>query len=331
MKNQIVVISFLLIGFLSLSQAFGQQPSQEERKAFKEAKKALHEESRAYVEENILPVMQAQRAKLDLILSAAEQQELDAIRAELKNQREEKHEQKKAFHQKKGTERPQQRPEPTEEQIEQMRAQQKAHRQLMTRAWAIADAHESSIYKLLDEVADDRKSWKEDLDQIRTENLADIRKEKEGDRPIKRQERGMEGKGGKGHPHMHKGPQHGPQGGGTMGHLRKVTSEPVAFLLWDGSLPERPERQQLDDEQELTVFPNPSSNSNQLRYTVEKTGQVTVSLLNSEGITLKTLSSKTQKAGDYTETFSLEGLEAGTYYYKVELPTGRQVKRFVIK
>ncbi|MEL6846766.1 MAG: hypothetical protein AAFP02_26480, partial [Bacteroidota bacterium] len=38
---------------------------------------------KAYTQENVLPVMQTQRAKLDASLSRSEQKELEAIRTEL--------------------------------------------------------------------------------------------------------------------------------------------------------------------------------------------------------------------------------------------------------
>jgi hypothetical protein len=313
MKTNIITSSLLLLGILSLNLIWAQQPTDADRKAIKQAKKALHQEAQAYSQENILPVLQAQRAKLDPQLSAAEQQELTEIRTELQEMKEEHKAEMKSFREQDGGERPQERPEPSAEQIEAMRAKKKEMRLLMNRAWVIADAHESSIYQLLDELEEDKKEWKEALGQIREEHIGDLKEEHEGNRPIKPEHRGQKG------------------GGKHMGHLQKVTSEPVAFLLWDGTMPQKPERAGRDHETGLTIFPNPSTTENQLRYTVEKGGLVTITLLDKEGVTLKTLSSKKQKAGDYTESFSLEGLTPGTYYYKVELPDERMVKRFVIK
>lgn len=312
MKTNIITSCLLLFGILSLNLIWAQQPTEADRKAIKQAKKALHQEAQAYSQKNILPVLQEQRAKLDQQLSAAEQQELTEIRTELQAMHEEHKAKMKSFREQNGGERPQERPEPSAEQIEAMRANKKEMRLLMNRAWVIADAHESSIYQLLDELEDDKKVWKEALGQIREEHVGNLKKEHEGNRPIKPE---------------HKGHQHG----GMMGHLKKVTSEPVAFLLWDGTMPQKPERAGRETETGLTIFPNPSTTENQLRYTVEKGGLVTITLLDKEGVTLKTLISKKQKTGEYTESFSLEGLTPGTYYYKVELPDERMVKRFVIK
>jgi len=330
MKTSIIKISLILLGVFSLNTSWAQQPSEADRKAIKQAKKEMHQQARAYAQENVLPLMQAQRAKLDQQLSGAEQQELEAIRTELQAMKDAHKAKKKALRKEHQGERPEQRPAPTQEQIDAMRTHKKEMRLLMNRAWAIADAHEASIYQLLDEMEDDKQVWKEELGEMMKEHRADFQKDHEGQRPIKPQQRAERGAGKHMGPGMHKGPQHG----GLLGPIRKVISDPVAFLLWDGSIPERPERpERLNQEKKegLTVFPNPSSASNQLRYTVEKNGLVTITLLNSEGVTLKTLSSQKQQKGDYTESFDLQGLEPGTYYYKVELPGERVVKRFVIE
>lgn len=330
MKTSIIKISLILIGVLSLNTSWAQQPSEADRKAIKQAKKEMHQQARTYAKENVLPVVQTQRAKLDQQLSSTEQQELEEIRTELQEMKDAHRAKRKAFQQELQGERPEQRPAPSQEQIDAMRTHKKEMRLLMNRAWAIADAHEASIYQLLDEMEDDKQVWKEELGDMMKEHKADFQKEHEGERPIKPQQRAQREGGHHMGPGMHKGPHHG----GLFGPIRKVISDPVAFLLWDGTIPERPERPERlgqEEKEGLTVFPNPSNASNQLRYTLEKNGLVTITLLNSEGVTLKTLSSKKQQKGDYTESFDLQGLEPGTYYYKVELPGERLVKRFVVK
>lgn len=78
------------------------------------------------------------------------------------------------------------------------------------------------------------------------------------------------------------------------------------------------------------VFPNPSLGSNQLEYSVEKTGPVTVELLDGRGTTLRTLVQQEQQAkGPHTLGIPLGELAPGTYYYKITTRTGAEIQRFL--
>ena len=139
---RIVSVIILMIGLVAQA-GFAQKP-QSDRSEMRKARK----EVKAYVEENILPVLQKQRSKLDAELSSQEQSALSEIRSELKALREEGKELRPAKRDMKRSGEM-----PSQEEREAMRSQAKAHRLVMNRAWAIADAHESSIYRLTDELA----------------------------------------------------------------------------------------------------------------------------------------------------------------------------------
>jgi hypothetical protein len=307
MKKQIISLSLLLVGLFLSSLSLGQGP--------KADKKALRKEVKAYVEQNIIPVMQPQRAALEAELSSRDKQELNEIRQGLQALREQKQAKMKEMRQNRKGQG--ERPEPSDAQIAARREAEKAHRQLMTRAWALADAHESSIYGLLDEVREEQKQWKKDLGEM----MKNHREEMKENHP---EERPSGGKAGPGH-HARRG----HKGAGMLA----IFHQPVAFLLWDGTLPEGPGQKRGAGQEDLRVFPNPipESGNNQLRFELKQAGTVTISLMDEEGTVVKTLLKEKRPAGEYTESFLLEDLPAGIYFYRVESPGQRQVKRILVE
>ncbi|MEL6593506.1 MAG: T9SS type A sorting domain-containing protein, partial [Bacteroidota bacterium] len=252
---------------------------------------------KAYTQENVLPVMQTQRAKLDASLSRSEQKELEDIRTELAELKAEI----KAMR-KKG--KPQ--GEPSEAQRSAKQAHHKAMRQLMTRAWAIADAHEAKIQSLFTEIEPQAKVWKEEMRNIAEQ----YRPEDAPQRPE-----------GEDHPEAHHR-QRGPRG---MKGMRALHS-PVRFVLWDGNAPLEEARQE-----EIRVFPNPARNNNEVRLRLEEAGQVKIQILNKDGELVRTVVNEQKSAGEHTQSIDLQGLEPGLYFYQIQTPRGTRSRKVIIE
>ncbi len=331
MNIQRNILTLSLIASLMIAPFALSAQAPEDKKA---AMKALRQEARTYVQDNIHPVLKAQREKLDLVLSQAEQNELADIRQQLEDLREEK----KALRPK-HAQRSQSHEPPTQEQKDAMRAFHKQQRLLMDRAWKIADAHETTIYKLLDEVEPQRQQWHADLKKMHEDARGQFQGQR-GEGRSQHRQGPPQGHPGKGHEMRHghgSGHGHGLKGRGMS--LLKHLQQPVGFLLWNGEMPERKkgklgETEEMpfqNEDQGFQVFPNPTGTANNLRYTLETPGTVTIKLLNKDGAVVKTLLQENQSEGSHIKTFDLGNLQAGVYYYQVVTAEGKYVKRFLVE
>ncbi len=261
-----------------------------------------------YYQSEVKPVMTEQRAQLDASLSATEQAELEEIRAGLKQLRDETRTQRQAM-------REQMTPgeRPSDTQRAEMRAahQQfsKQHRQLMTRAWAIADAHEAEIASLLDGLESDAEVWREELKALHEANRP------EG-APEGRPERGEgEHRGRRGH----HGQEHGPDRARGAGFGKALT--PVGFLLWSPDMPMGP---QEESAMELSLFPNPTSEVSSLSFDVTQAGLVKVEVLDRQGQVQSVIFSEKVEAGRLSVDVPTSDLEPGIYMVRATM--GDQVK-----
>jgi flagellar hook assembly protein FlgD len=79
-----------------------------------------------------------------------------------------------------------------------------------------------------------------------------------------------------------------------------------------------------------SIFPNPSTATNQLEYTVTKAGAVTIELLDGRGNTLRTVAAEQkQDKGTHSLAVNVGDLPNGTYYYKITTRAGTETKRFI--
>jgi hypothetical protein len=310
MKTKAVLIA---LGFFALfATATAQPQGMHARPGHNpEAREAL----KSYVQQNVLPVVSEQRDKLDANLSRQEQKELDEIRTDLKALRKEQMAHRKAMREQFGEgERPD---ETTREAMrEKHYAAQKEHRLLMTRAWAIADAHESEIKQLLEELKPQAETWREEMKEV----MAPYRPEM----PEGKGERAGKGRrGGPGHPGMR---GQGPSGTGPGGPGMHMMQSPVRFLLFDGELP-------MEEEglRRVRVFPNPASQSNQIDFSLEKAGNVQITILDKNGGLVKTVLRDQLEAGSHSQTIDLSDLEPGLYFFKVKTPEGTISRKVIVE
>lgn len=310
MKIHIIIFA-LLIGFGAT--AFGQKgKSHHKRHHNPEMRKAMQ----AYAQENVLPVMQAQRQKLDANLNLSEKQAVTEIRAELKTLKEEAKTMRQQMHKADA--------EPTEAQREQMYAHRKAMRLLMNRAWEIADNHETDIQTLMAEIKPQAENWKQEMRSIAEQYRPEDAPERQDrtDR-LARPEGMQKGEGrpqgaDRDHGRRHKGSQ---RGAGMM-DMRS----PVRFLLWDGS-----SKVVEDANEQLEIFPNPSRNANEVRLRLEEAGNVQIKLLDKDGNLIRTVVNENMTEGVHTQRIDLQTLEPGLYFYQITTPKGTRSRKIILE
>lgn len=287
---------------------------------------ATREAVKTYVQDNILPVLKEQRIALDGQLSAADQAEVDELRAEakaLKEAQKAKMEERKKLHESLA---PGEKPDLSEEEKaamhEDRKEMMKAQRKLMTRAWAVIDNNESAVEGILDGLRDEVQTWREDLKDM-------VGERSEGERPRGQQGRG---RGDEGRPgpegeamDMHRRGPGGPGMGGPA-HVFGLLS-PVRFLLWDPSQ----EPEDLIEGQGFQTFPNPAQSTNTLTFEVASPGQVQIQLLNQGGQVVRQVADQPMEAGAHTLQVDLSGLKKGLYFYQIKTGNTVKTEKLIVK
>ena len=294
-----------LIALLAVSTSlWAQDQTKEERRA---KHKAFRAEMKAYHQANVLPVLKAQRQKLDAVMSADDRQKVSDLRAQKKTAREKMRAQRKEFRKnhKKG-----ERPELTDAQKQARKEQHKARRQARTAAWEIADKYETTIEKLMAEMKPQHEQWRKDLKAIRVKHFGEHKK---GEHP-------RMGKKGKGHP------RHGKRHHGKRMRGMRMLSHPLAFLMFDPAKPEK-----ADDKGKATsvIYPNPSSSASSIEYSLIKSENVNIQLVDANGKLVKQVLNTTKSAGNHSQTIDMEGLKTGTYYLRIKTSAGTETKRII--
>jgi hypothetical protein len=262
-------------------------------------------EVKAYVEQNVLPVVLQQRQKLESQLASTDKSQLATYRTQLKEVRQRSQALRHSLRASRAAAPKATEPTATQFALTDEQRQQARHLHTETRAimqgvGQLAQKYERNIAQLTQEVQPQREKWATDLQAFATKNL-DV----EHAEP-KKAGRFQDQK-------MH----HASSGR----YFR-----PTAFLLLAPSAPTTSEPSVSG----TTLYPNPVVATSQLEYTVTKAGPVTVELLDSRGNTLRTIAQEPkQEKGIHTLPVNLSDLAAGTYYYKITTRTGAETKRLV--
>lgn len=314
--NSLIILSLMFLS-LNLSAQHRKEMSPE-RKA---EMQALKKEMKSYADNSIKPVITEQRNKLDAYLSKSEQKEIASLREKTKAQKiasmKFRRELKEA-----GVSRD----ELSEEQIAKSRALRKTQRQLHTQAWAIIDAHEDEINALLDELKPQIEVWRKEMREIKSSHMPEGMRNR-GDWNKMEATPGKERmKRGENHGHHGKGRSGFRGGRGGMGNISSLRN-PVAFLLHspDASLPFE------ESAPELSVFPNPTSAPNSLKFELKESGPVQINLLDNQGNLIKSLINEEMNAGSHLRKFNLGELEEGVYIYQIKTSTGISTKKLIIE
>jgi hypothetical protein len=272
--------------------------------------KKMHEEIKAYKEQNVLPTLAVQRGKLEQVLSDEDKAtiaELRPIFAEVKEQREANMKNRK-----------ERKERPTPEMHEKMKAERKAAKEKMRPhvevLQALVEKYDADIERLHQELETEHKTWKEDIKAINEKH-----------KPANMEE-GERMRRGKMHPrHENHRKMRGEKGEGKEHFDRKR----IHFLLME---PAEAQSSNLSPNAltELTVFPNPASNMNTINYEVKQAGQVRIELKNDAGKTLRILSDSFKEVGKFSIEVDLANLRDGVYYYTITDGNGILSKKIVV-
>lgn len=311
--NSLIILSLLLLtGNLSAQHKKEMNPEQ------KAEMQTLKKELKSYSDNNIKPVITAQRNKLDSYLSNSEQKEIASLREKTKAQKIASRKFRMELRESGAG-----RGEMSEEQMATSRELRKQQRHLHTQAWAIVDAHEDEINSLLDELKPKIEVWRKEMRDIKAKYMPEGRRDrgdwnKMGASPGKERMK----RGG----HSGKGRSGFRPGRGGMGNISSLRN-PVAFLLHS------PEADLPFEEaaSELSVFPNPTSAPNSLKFDLKEAGSVQINLLDSQGNTIKSLVNEKMEAGTHLRKFDLGELEEGVYIYQIKTATGISTKKLIIE
>ena len=243
------------------------------------------EEIKAYMETNVLPVLRAQRQKLEETLSTEEKQQVSALREQMQQLRPRREAPGDAT----------KRERPTEERREARASLRAERRQLMAEAASIAQPHEATIDRLMDEIEDQRQQWKDDIRAIIVESGDEDADD--SDMNIRRRRRAYD-----------------------MVSL----DDPARFLLLD------PNATSTEGSRESRLYPNPVNETSVLEYQLATKGPVIISLFDDAGMPVKTLVYEIQDPGSHRVSMEADALAPGTYVYSLstteKTETGRLVK-----
>lgn len=295
-----------------MSTLKGQKETQrrEGRKAHMEQRKEMHDAMKSFHETEVLPVLKAQRAKLEAALTTEDKATLAALRAKKEANRPEKTE--RARGERRG------KPEWTEAQREEIRADREKIR-------AMVEKYDSEITSLLEELREEHENWGKKKHEIAKkyapEDLEDRpmrggRGKMKGERIAgeKRSEGARKGKAGR---------FHHSEGRGEG--MRKV-----GFLLLDPNAEAGAARTDKQEFAEVRVFPNPSASRNSVNYKLKENGHYRVELRDKDGLVLQVISNQYRKAGDYQDEIDLSLYAAGTYYVSIVGAEGVISKKIVV-
>lgn len=285
----------------------------ENRAEHRAAREKMHKELKAYKDENIVPKLQTQRAKLEAIMSAEDKETIARLRPVFAQQRqkmEQRFEGRKELKER-----------PTPEMREKMKAERMANKEAMKPHFetlkSLVEKYETDIDKLHKEIEGQHLVWEKDMKDIHEKYKP--QELKEGTHPR------MEHKGVRPHP-GNRGERMSREKGEKTAHLDK---RKVHFLLMEpsGSQSSLLSQNALT---EVAIFPNPATAMNTINYEVKQAGQVRIELKNDAGKTLRVLSDSFKEVGKFTVEVDLAELRDGVYYYTITDGNGVISKKVVV-
>ena len=114
---------------------------------------------------------------------------------------------------------------------------------------------------------------------------------------------------------------------GKRGHKGQAMKK-GAFLLLDPN--QAVNDSKLESLTQIKIYPNPSTNSNVLDYTVKEAGRIKIEIHDAQGRLVKVLLDADKAPGNYQVNTDLSELKNKVYYYVVSDKQGISTKKFII-
>lgn len=265
---------------------------------------ALRKEVQQYRQAQILPVLQAQRAKLEPRIAEDDRQELARLREVFQQMRKER---AAILAQAKAEQR-----RPTPEERERLKALHQAHEADFEALKALVDRYRDDIDALMEEIEPQRQQWEADLAAIHEKYRP------EGAMPPPPDEARPHGKGHR--------PPAGKRAKGKKGH-HGLPPE-ARFLLMtgagetDAALPATVKR--------VKVQPNPVQDEARLTFTLATEADVRVELRAPSGQVVRVLHNGRLPAGEHALGFEAGDLQPGPWYVAVIANGYRLSAKFIV-
>lgn len=258
-------------------------------------REGLREAMKTYRQENILPVMKAQRAKLETKIEAEDKVAI----AELREKFEEMHQRMEKANR---TQKERSKKELKHKKEEHSKHHQASENPDKERLHNLVKKYEEEIDALFAEVEPQQKKWQEDMKKIAEQYIP--------------KPEGAEKEGAPQHKRHFKHKRHAMHKG--------------QFLLLDPNAPVEATTTKEAALAEMIVYPNPATATNTLQYQVQKAGQVRIELRTKGGNVLKVLLNEYKDIGEYNLDVNLSELEGGIYFYTLIDQQGVTSKKVVV-
>ncbi|MGB1205761.1 MAG: hypothetical protein ACPG5B_08955 [Chitinophagales bacterium] len=266
------------------------------KRAKKGNNELLREELRAYKLENIIPVMQKQRAKLDEVISEIDKSAVENLRPTIYKLRKEIEAERTAKRQTFLDE------DAKFEQNEERHTMLENGRMDMQKAHELAEKYEADIERLNQEIKEERKVWKAEMKKIAKKHIAETEK------PARMQP-----------VHAHEFRHH------------KENMKTLMFLMLDykanpADLLAAEEGKQLLN---IKVFPIPSDKNNTIEWVQEMEGNVKIELYDISGRFVRSILDEGKTTGKHQVNVDVSDLNGYHFYYKVVTSDGETIQRFL--
>lgn len=262
-------------------------------------KEGMKAELKTYRQQNIKPVIGAQRAKLETQLSDTDQATIASLRPVYETMKSVRTKKKDRNHAEK-------RPTREEKEAQRQQFEEKYANEIATLK-ALVEKYSPQINALRDEIEPQIEKWSIDTKAIIKKHLSDA---------------GIE------HPHARKKGHHHNKRDDKAEKVLQGERAKMQFLLLN------PVNQNKITNEEasttLSVYPNPLVGSGQVKYNVQNAGNIRLELRDESGNLTRVLVNDYRKEGTYTVDIDAKNINTGTYYLLITDHQGTTSKALVV-